>query len=114
MNREWLKVLIAALFEICWVIGLKHAAGFWEWTGTVIAIVVSFSLLIHAGKRLPIGTVYAVFTGMGTAGTVLSGIVFFGEAFSVVKLALILLLLAGVMGLKLITDSQEKAEKELS
>ncbi|MFK2826231.1 multidrug efflux SMR transporter [Bacillus sp. B190/17] len=107
MNREWMKVFIAALFEVCWVIGLKHADDLWEWAGTAAAIFISFYLLIAAGKRLPVGTVYAVFVGMGTAGTVLSEILFFGEPVKGIKLVLIVVLLAGVIGLKLVTDEKE-------
>lgn len=103
MNITWVKVVVAAFFEVFWVIGLKHADDFWTWTGTVIAIIVSFYLMIMAGKKLPVGTVYAVFVGLGTAGTVFSDIVFFGEPFKVTKIILILVLLAGVVGLKLVT-----------
>ncbi|MCR6105663.1 multidrug efflux SMR transporter [Salipaludibacillus agaradhaerens] len=103
MNKDWMKVFIAAFFEIFWVIGLKHADDFWTWTGTVIAIIVSFYLMVMAGKKLPVGTVYAVFVGLGTAGTVFSGILFFGESFKLEKALMILLLLAGVIGLKLVT-----------
>ncbi|MEK5040430.1 DMT family transporter [Sporosarcina sp. FSL K6-3457] len=103
MNANWMKVIIAAFFEVFWVIGLKHADDFWTWTGTVIAIIVSFYLMIMAGKELPVGTVYAVFVGLGTAGTVFSDIVFFDEPFKVAKVILILVLLAGVIGLKLVT-----------
>ncbi|MFC5591801.1 DMT family transporter [Sporosarcina soli] len=103
MNANWVKVMIAALFEVFWVIGLKHADDFWTWAGTVIAIIVSFYLMIMAGKELPVGTVYAVFVGLGTAGTVFSDIVFFGEPFKLAKVLLIVLLLAGVIGLKLVT-----------
>jgi paired small multidrug resistance pump len=109
MNANWIKVFIGAFFEVFWVIGLKHATGFWTWTGTVISIIVSFYLIIMAGRNLPVGTVYAVFVGLGTAGTVLSEIIFFGEPIKLEKMILILLLLAGVLGLKLLTkdDSQE-------
>lgn len=103
MNANWVKVMIAASFEVFWVIGLKHADDFWTWTGTVIAIIVSFYLMIMAGKELPVGTVYAVFVGLGTAGTVFADIVFFGEPFQLAKVLLIVLLLAGVIGLKLVT-----------
>ena len=106
MNKDWIKVIIAALFEVFWVIGLKHAYEFWTWTGTIIAIFVSFYLMIMAGKRLPVGTVYAVFVGLGTTGTVVSEILFFGEPFKVEKILLILLLLAGVIGLKLVTKDK--------
>lgn len=112
MNANWLKVVIAAVFEVLWVIGLKHADGLWAWAGTVIAIAVSFYFLIMAGRTLPVGTVYAVFVGLGTAGTVLSDILFFGEPFQIAKLVLILVLLAGVIGLKLVTKDnvQEGAD----
>ena len=65
-----------SFFEVIWVIGLKHANTFLTWTGTIIAIIISFYLLIMAGKKLPVGTAYAVFVGLGTAGTVISEILF--------------------------------------
>lgn len=77
MNTNWVKVVVAAFFEVFWVIGLKHADDFWAWTGTVIVIIVSFYLMIMAGSKLPVGTVYAVFVGLGTAGTVFSDTVTF-------------------------------------
>lgn len=112
MNKDWIKVFVAAFFEVLWVIGLKHADSFWTWGGTVIAIIISFYVMIMAGKKLPVGTVYAVFVGLGTAGTVLSEVLFFGEPFKWTKVLLILLLLAGVIGLKLVTKdhAQEGAE----
>lgn len=106
MNKDWIKVFAAAFFEVLWVIGLKHADSFWTWGGTIIAIVISFYGMIMAGKKLPVGTVYAVFVGLGTAGTVLSEVLFFGEPFKLAKILLILLLLAGVIGLKLVTKDQ--------
>ena len=112
MNTDWVKVIIAAFFEVFWVIGLKHANDFWTWTGTVIAIIVSFYLMIMAGKNLPVGTVYAVFVGLGTAGTVFSDIVFFGEPFKIAKVLLILVLLGGVVGLKLVTKDTNKGGVE--
>lgn len=108
MNANWIKVVIAAVFEVFWVVGLKHADGVLEWTGTVIAIVISFYMMIMAGKKLPVGTVYAVFVGLGTAGTVFSDIVFFGEPFKIVKMILIMVLLAGVIGLKVVTPDTEQ------
>jgi paired small multidrug resistance pump len=112
MNANWMKVFVGAFFEVFWVIGLKHANGFWSWTGTVIAIMVSFYLIIMAGRKLPVGTVYAVFVGLGTAGTVISEIIFFSEPIKVEKIMLIVLLLLGVLGLKLLTkdDTQKGAE----
>ncbi|AZU60061.1 DMT family transporter [Neobacillus mesonae] len=106
MNLQWTKVFFAAFFEVFWVIGLKHAYDFWTWAGTVVSIIISFYVLIDAGRKLPVGTVYAVFVGLGTAGTVLSDIIFFGEPFEVKKMVLILVLLIGVIGLKLVTDDK--------
>ena len=108
MNTSWIKVVIATVFEVFWVIGLKHADNFETWTGTVISIVVSFYLMIMAGRKLPVGTVYAVFVGLGTAGTAFSDIVFFGEPFNITKIILILVLVAGVIGLKLVTKDNVK------
>lgn len=107
MTKEWLKVLVAAFFEVGWVIGLKHADHALEWAGTAAAIFISFYLLIMAGNKLPVGTAYAVFVGLGTAGTVLSDILLFGEPVKVEKLILIAILLVGVAGLKLVTDEAE-------
>lgn len=112
MNRTWLKVVIAAIFEVFWVIGLKHAHDVWTWAGTVFAIIVSFYLMIMAGRVLPVGTVYAVFVGLGTAGTVFAEIAFFGEPFNAAKIMLILVLLGGVIGLKLVTDDQSSEGAE--
>ncbi len=106
MNTDWIKVFVAAFFEVLWVIGLKHADSFWTWTGTVIAIIISFYVMIMAGRKLPVGTVYAVFVGLGTAGTVISEMLLFGEPFKVEKILFILILLAGVIGLKLVTNDK--------
>lgn len=112
MNKEWFKLVIAAFFEVGWVIGLKHAESVLAWSGTALAIYVSFYLLIASGKKLPVGTSYAVFTGLGTAGTVLAEIVLFGVPFQWIKVLLILFLLSGIVGLKLLTDSQEHEGRE--
>ncbi|MEN1937348.1 multidrug efflux SMR transporter [Paenibacillus sp. 102] len=106
MNLNWIKVFIAAFFEVFWVIGLKHADNLWAWAGTLVAIVISFYLMIMAGRILPVGTVYAVFVGLGTAGTIFAEIVFFGVPFKMTKMLLILVLLAGVVGLKLVTKEK--------
>lgn len=111
MNKTWLSVVIAAIFEVIWVIGLKHADNFWAWGGTAIAIYVSFYLMIVATRSLPVGTVYAVFVGLGTAGTVIAEILLFDAKVNLSKLALIGLLLIGVMGLKLLSKEEEKEVK---
>lgn len=107
MNKEWMKVILAAFFEVFWVIGLKHADDAWSWLCTAVAVAVSFYFMIMAGKSLPVGTVYAVFVGLGTAGTVIAGILFFNEPFNTAILGLIILLLVGVVGLKLVTPQKE-------
>lgn len=108
--KSWLMVLLASLLEVFWVIGLAHADEVWEWVGTVIAIGICNYLLIKATSKLPTGTVYAVFVGLGTAGAVLSEIMFFGEPFNIIKILLIVLLLLGVIGLKLVTDNGKNKE----
>lgn len=107
-NKGWVYVLIAGIIEILWVSGLKHSAAWWEWALTVIAIGISFVVVIRAAKILPVGTVYAVFAGIGTAGTVLTEMLLFGEPFNIVKILLVLVLLSGVIGLKLVTGEKEK------
>ncbi|WP_159885128.1 DMT family transporter [Paenibacillus puerhi] len=111
MNKQWILVGIASLFEVGWVSGLKHASSFWEWAGTAVAIVISFYGLIRASSLLPVGTVYAVFVGLGTAGTVLSEVLFFEEPLQPIKLALIAVLLGGVIGLKLVTQDKPDAKE---
>lgn len=108
MNRTWISVFVAAFFEVGWVIGLKHAAGALEWGGTLIAIIVSFYLMIMAGRDIAVGTVYAVFVGLGTAGTVLAEILLFDAPVIPAKLALIILLLSGVISLKMLSNQQAK------
>lgn len=108
MNRNWIKLIFASILEVFWVIGLAHSHDLWTWTGTIIALIISNYLMITVGQVLPAGTVYAVFVGLGTAGTVISEILFFGEAFKWKKIVLILLLLIGVVGLKLVTTNKAK------
>lgn len=76
MNITWFKIVIAAIFEVLWVIGLKHADNTGAWIITIISIIISFYLLIMAGRDLPVGTAYAVFVGLGTAGTIFAETVF--------------------------------------
>jgi paired small multidrug resistance pump len=111
MNKTWLSVVIAAVFEVGWVIGLKHADSGLEWVGTAIAIFVSFYLMIKATRTLPVGTVYAVFVGLGTAGTVIAEILLFDAEVQALKMVLIALLLLGVIGLKLLSKDKKKEAK---
>ncbi|KZZ84026.1 MULTISPECIES: multidrug efflux SMR transporter [Bacillaceae] len=107
MNRYWIYVILASVFEVGWVIGLKHAYDLLTWIATIIAITVSFTVMIVASSKLPVGTVYAVFVGLGSAGTILADILFFAQPVDPVKLLLIGILLAGVIGLKMVTEDPE-------
>ncbi len=100
----WVVLVIAGLFEIGWAIGLKYTEGFtrpWPTVGTVLAMLVSVALLGLAMRTLPVGTAYAVWTGIGAVGTVVLGIVLFGEPATAARLACVGLILAGIVGLKL-------------
>lgn len=113
MNKKWLFVYIAAIFEVSWVTGLKHADDALTWAGTILAIVISFYLLIKATNLLPVSTVYAVFTGLGAAGTVLVEIIFFSTPFSWMKIGLCAVLITGVVGLKVVTGEPEDQKGEV-
>jgi paired small multidrug resistance pump len=110
MNRNWALVIIAGIIEILWAVGLKYSSNWISWIGIFLLIYISFVVLLRALEKVPVGTAYAVFTGIGTAGTVLVEMIVFGEPFSWTKILFILLLIAGVIGLKLITT--ESGEKE--
>lgn len=100
----WVWLVIAGLFEVGWAIGLKYTDGFtrpWPTAWTVAAMIVSVSLLGLAMKTLPVGTAYAVWTGIGAVGTVLLGMILFGDPATVARLFCIGLILAGIVGLKL-------------
>ena len=102
----WLLLIIAGLFEIGWAVGLKYTEGFtrlWPSIGTAAAMVVSLVLLGIAMKALPVGTAYAVWVGVGAVGTVILGIVLFGEPADVLRLVSVGLIIAGIVGLKLAT-----------
>ena len=104
--RYWVQVVIAGLFEVVWVIGLKHASSPIEWGVTLVAIFLSFYWMIEAGNHLPVGTVYAVFVGIGTTGTVLLEALLFKQPLSFVRIMFIVMLLIGVVGLKLVTRTE--------
>ncbi|HYG89409.1 MAG TPA: quaternary ammonium compound efflux SMR transporter SugE [Azospirillum sp.] len=102
----WVYLLIAGLFETAWAIGLKYTEGFtrpWPSLLTVAAMVVSFVFLSLALKTLPVGTGYAVWTGIGAVGTVILGIVLFGEPATLARLTCIGLIVGGILGLKLVS-----------
>jgi len=101
-NKYWVLVVIAGLFEVVWVSGLKYSSTPLQWTGTVIAIILSFYLFILTTYKLPTSTAYAVFVGLGAAGTVIVEMVVFNEPVHAGKIILLTTLLAGVVGLKLV------------
>jgi quaternary ammonium compound-resistance protein SugE len=103
MSTPWILLLIAGLLEVVWAIGLKYTDGFSRLVPSVItiaAMIASVWLLALALKGIPVGTGYAVWTGIGAVGTAILGIVLFNEAATVARLACIGLIVAGIFGLK--------------
>ncbi|WP_136715888.1 quaternary ammonium compound efflux SMR transporter SugE [Halorientalis salina] len=103
---SWLVLFVAGLFEIAWAIGLQYSQGFSKPMPTVatgIAMVISLVLLARAVETLPIGTAYAVWTGIGAVGTATLGIVLFDEPTSAARLSFILLIVVGIAGLHLVS-----------
>lgn len=100
----WIVLLVAGLLEVGWAIGLKYTEGFtrlWPSVGTAISMVLSVVLLGWAMRSLPVGTAYAVWTGIGAVGTVILGIVLFHEPANAARLICVGLIIAGILGLKL-------------
>ena len=100
----WGLLVLAGLFETAWAVGLKYTAGFtrlWPSVATLAAVVVSMGLLGFAAKQLPIGTAYAVWTGIGVFGTAVLGMYLFGESTAALRLLCLGLILTGIVGLKL-------------
>ncbi|MFO7608451.1 MAG: quaternary ammonium compound efflux SMR transporter SugE [Candidatus Krumholzibacteriia bacterium] len=104
----WVILVLAGLFETGWAVGLKASDGFtklWPSVWTAVAMTISVVLLGIAMKTLPLGTAYAVWTGIGAVGAVILGIVMFGEPAGVARLLSVLLIVVGIVGLKLVTPS---------
>ena len=105
---SWVFLTIAGLLEIGWAIGLRYSEGFtrlWPSVGTIVALVASMALLGLALRTLPLGTAYAVWTGIGTVGTAIFGIILFREPATAMRLLCIGLILAGIVGLKLFSPT---------
>jgi quaternary ammonium compound-resistance protein SugE len=105
---NWMILVLAGLFEIAWAVGLKYTDGFtrvWPTIGTVAAMVVSVGLLGIAMRSLPVGTAYAVWVGVGAVGTAILGIVLFQESANAGRMVSLLLIIAGIIGLKLATPT---------
>lgn len=99
----WTYLFIAGVLEIGWAIGLKYTHGFsrlWPSVMTIAAMIASFACLAQALKTIPVGTAYAVWTGIGAAGTAIVGIALFGESRALLRIACLFLIVVGVVGLK--------------
>jgi quaternary ammonium compound-resistance protein SugE len=103
----WLALLLAGLLEIAWAVGLKYSDGLtrlWPSVAMLAAIASSFALLAISLKSVPFGTAYALWTGIGAAGTMIIGMVAFGESTDIVRVTCLSLIIAGMVGLKLASD----------
>lgn len=106
-HSAWVLLIIAGLFEIGWAVGLKYTAGFtklWPTTLTIICMIISMGLLGLAVQRLPVGTAYAVWTGIGTVGTAILGIILFSEPANALRIACLAMIILGILGLKLLSN----------
>ncbi len=104
----WLILFIAGIFEVAWAIGLKYSEGFtklWPSVFTVVSVLISMGLLAFSLKYLPVGTAYAVWTGIGAVGTAILGIILFGESKELIRIFFILLIVAGIIGLRIFSGS---------
>lgn len=107
-NTAWITLFFAGLLETGWALGLKYTEGFtkvWPSVATLAVMAGSIYLLSRSLSGLPLGTAYAVWTGIGAVGTVIAGIVIFGESRSVVRLLCILLIVSGIVGLRFCSDA---------
>ncbi|EZI24475.1 MULTISPECIES: quaternary ammonium compound efflux SMR transporter SugE [Pseudomonas] len=101
---SWIILFFAGLFEVGWAVGLKYTDGFSKPLPTVLtiaAMAISLGLLGLAMKELPLGTAYAIWTGVGAVGTVIAGIILFGESMALFRLASVALIICGLIGLKI-------------
>ncbi|WP_144036125.1 DMT family transporter [Sporosarcina koreensis] len=112
MQKAWLYVAATSFFELVWIFGFNTASEWWHWIPIVAFIFVDFHFLTKACAALPTGTVYAIFAAVGTIGTALMDVLFFGQTLSGGKLFFIAVLVAGVIGLKLADGRDEKTQTE--
>lgn len=104
----WISLFVAGLFEIGWAIGLKYTDGFsklWPSVWTIASMIVSLVFLEYALRTLPVGTAYAVWVGIGAVGTAVLGMWLFNESRDVARIVCLMLIVAGVIGLKVVTPS---------
>lgn len=101
---SWFIIILAGIFEIVWALGLKYSDGFsklWPSLITVFALIMSLSLLSFAMRSLPFTTAYGIWVGIGTVGTIIAGIILFSEPVDAIKIVSLIMITAGVIGLKL-------------
>ena len=104
----WIVLVVAGVFEVCWAVGLKYTESFtrlWPSVATIAAMTASVVLLGWSMRTLPVGTAYAVWTGIGAVGTVLLGVVLFDEPATVARLGCVALIVAGIVGLKVASST---------
>jgi quaternary ammonium compound-resistance protein SugE len=104
----WFSLFIAGLFEIGWAVGLKYTDGFsklWPSVWTIAAMIVSLVFLEYALRTLPVGTAYAIWVGIGAVGTAIMGMWLFNESRDIARILCLMLIVAGVIGLKFVTPS---------
>ena len=112
----WFYLLIAGFFEIGWAMGMKLNHGFtrfWPTAATLVCMVSSLAFLSFSLKSIPIGTGYAVWTGIGAAGTAMLGMVLLGESRDILRLVCLGLIVVGVLGLKFVADRSERAKEHI-
>jgi len=105
----WIYLFIAGLFEIGWAVGLKYTEGFtklWPSVITIVGMILSFYFLSNAVKTIPIGTAYAIWTGIGAVGTAILGMILFNESKEFVRIFFIFLIVVGIVGLKIFSKVQ--------
>lgn len=101
---SWFYILIASIFEVSWAVGLKYSQGFTQLKASIftfVTMILSYVFLALGAKELPIGTAYAVWTGIGAVGTAIYGILFFNEPKEFLRIAFIFLIVVGIVGLRL-------------
>lgn len=108
MNKAWGYVALTSFFELVWIFGFNTVNAWWQWIFIFMFIVVDFYFLTKACELLPTGTVYAVFAGVGILGTALMDIFLFNEVINLGKIIFIIILIAGVIGLKIADGIDEK------
>jgi len=104
----WISLIVAGLFEVGWAIGLKYTDGFsklWPSIWTIISMIVSLIFLENALRTLPVGTAYAIWVGIGAVGTAILGMWLFNESRDIARIVCLILIVAGVIGLKVVTPS---------